>query len=93
MSAAFGAQSPHVANMPTAAAAMTAVASQPRLEPRTQRELAHDLLTGPEQHDHHHDRHRRDAVDDGAPKNRALMLSSGVKFSTAPTIVAAAITP
>jgi hypothetical protein len=29
--ATFGAQSPHVANMPTAAAAMTAVASQPRL--------------------------------------------------------------
>jgi SAM domain (Sterile alpha motif) len=29
--ATFGAQSPHLANMPTAATAITAVASQPRL--------------------------------------------------------------
>jgi hypothetical protein len=68
LSLTFIRQLPEVANMPIAASAMTAVASQPGTDNDfVEVKVSRDHFAGRQARDHRHDRHPRDAVNDGAP--------------------------
>jgi len=79
---------PHVTNMTMAAAAITAVASQPKSF-RYQGSVNSPITLGARAHQHHddHQRHSDHAV------NNALTGSKGVKFSAMPATLATISTP
>jgi hypothetical protein len=59
-------------------------------EPLRQHELSHNRPARGHEHDHRHNRHRRDAVDDGAPDQRLDWIERS-EVEAAPTRVATAI--